>query len=255
MWRWIVVLLLAANALYFAFGRGWLAPLGLAPAVQRDPARLTQQVRPQLLRVLPPSTLGPPAPAAPAAPAASAAIPATSGDAASDATPAVALACLETDPLSDDALPAAESLLAGALPARGWVRVAQELPPQYAVVIGPLAGREALQRKTEELARLRVAAEPIKLAVDGANSNHVALGRYEQDSAAQAALQSFTQRGVRTARVAMLRAAQPGARLRLDNLAPDPAQALRGLVSPALGASQRLRPCGALPPQPNLAAR
>jgi hypothetical protein len=252
MWRWIVVLLLAANALYFAFGRGWLAPLGLAPVVQRDPARLTQQVRPQLLRVLPPSAVGPPVPAAPPA---SAAAPATSGNGASDATPAVALACLETDPLSDDALGAAESLLATALPTRGWVRVAQESPPQYAVVIGPLAGRDALQKKVDELARLRVAAEPIKLAVDGANSNHVALGRYEQDSAAQAALQSVALRGVRTARVALLRAAQPGARLRLDNLAPDPAQALRGLVSPSLGASQRLRPCAALPAPPNLAAR
>jgi hypothetical protein len=249
MWRWIVVLLLAANALYFAFGRGWLAPLGLAPVMQRDPARLTQQVRPQQLRVLPPSAVGPPAPPAPAA---SATAPGTSGDPASDATPAVALACLETDPLGDDALLAAESLLAGALPTRAWVRVAQELPPQYAVVIGPLAGREALQRKAEELARLRVAAEPIKLAVDGANSSHVALGRYDQDGAAQAALASLTLRGVRTARVALLRAAQPVTKLRLDNLAPDPAQALRGLVSPALGASQRLRPCGALP---TLAAR
>lgn len=252
MWRWIVVLLLLANALYFGFGRGWLAPLGLAPLEQRDPARLGQQVRPTLLRVLPPSAVGP-TPALPAAPAASTAAPQSSGDAASSAASAPLLACLETDPLADEALPVAESLLAGALPARGWVRVAQETAPQYAVVIGPLAGRDALQKKLEELARLRVPAEPIKLAVDGANSNHVALGRYEQDGAAQAALQAFSQRGVRTARVALLRAAQSGARLRLDNLAPEPAQALRALASPALGASRRLQPCGAA--APTLAAR
>jgi hypothetical protein len=245
MWRWIVVLLLLANALYFAFGRGWLAPLGLAPVEQRDPNRLAQQVRPQLLRVLPPSAVGP---AQPAAPPASTAAPTLGGDAPSDGAPALALACLETEALGVDAMAAAESLLAGVLPARGWVRVAQDTaPPLYAVVIGPIAGRDGLQRKTDELARLRVPVEPIKLAVDGANSNHVALGRYDNDAAAQAALQAFTQRGVRTARVALLRPAQPGARLRLDNLAPESAQALGALASPALGASQRLRPCGALP--------
>jgi hypothetical protein len=251
MWRWIVLLLLAANALYWAWGQRWLAPLGLAPLQQRDPARLGQQLRPELLRVLPPSALGPaPAPAL-APPAASQPASAVSGEDAAS-SPAPALACLESEPIAEEALAAAEQALAAALPGRGWVRVAQASPPQYAVVIGPLAGRDALQRKGEELARLRVAFEPIKLAVDGANSNHVALGRFEQETAAQTALQAFVQRGVRTARVALLRPPQPAARLRLDNLTPEPAQSLRALVSPALGASQRLRPCA---PPATLAAR
>jgi hypothetical protein len=243
VWRSIVVLLLVANALTFAYLQGWFAPVGLAPAVQREPARLGQQVRPEWLRVLPPSAAGPALPAAPA----SSAAPTSSGEAGPVAAPAVVLACLETELLADDAIAAAEPLLAGVLPARGWVRVAQELPPQYAVVIGPLAGRDALQKKIEELGRLRVTADPIKLAVDGANSSHVTLGRYEQEGAAQGALQSFTQRGVRTARVSLLRPSQPGARLRLDNLPPEAAESLRALASPALGATQRLRPCAALP--------
>ena len=244
MWRSIVVLLLVANALTFAYLHGGFAALGLAPAVQREPARLGQQVRPEWLRVLPPSAAGP---VLPVAPAASSVTPSSSGEAGPVAAPAVVLACLETELLADDAVAAAEPLLAGVLPARGWVRVSQELPPQYAVVIGPLAGRDALQKKIEELGRLRVTAEPIKLAVDGANSSHVTLGRYDQEGAAQAALQSFTQRGVRTARVSLLRPPQPGARLRLDNLPPEAAEALRALTSPVLGATQRLRPCAALP--------
>jgi hypothetical protein len=173
-------------------------------------------------------------------------MPTANGEGAS-APAAVALACLETELLADDAITGAETLLAGALPARGWIRVAQDLPPQYAVVIGPLAGREALQKKVEELARLRVVAEPIKLAVDGANSSHLALGRFDQEDASQAALQSLSQRGVRTARVALLRPAQPAARLRLENLAPETAQVLRAIASPALGPSRQLRACSSAP--------
>jgi hypothetical protein len=52
--RALVVLLLLANLLYFAWSRGGLALFGTVPAQlsQGEPERLTQQVRPQLLKIL-----------------------------------------------------------------------------------------------------------------------------------------------------------------------------------------------------------
>ncbi|VTU39022.1 hypothetical protein H6CHR_05368 [Variovorax sp. PBL-H6] len=51
--RALVVLLLMANLLYFAWARGGLAMFGIVPArlSQSEPERLAQQIRPQLLQI------------------------------------------------------------------------------------------------------------------------------------------------------------------------------------------------------------
>ena len=51
--RAIVVLLLLANLLYFAWTRGALAMFGTVPArlSQSEPERLAQQIRPQLRQI------------------------------------------------------------------------------------------------------------------------------------------------------------------------------------------------------------
>ncbi len=54
MLRLLVLLLLLGNAGYFAWSRGTLAPYGFAPAVQSEPQRLAQQLRPEALRILTP---------------------------------------------------------------------------------------------------------------------------------------------------------------------------------------------------------
>ena len=50
----LVLLLLLGNAGYFAWSHGTFAPYGFAPAVQSEPQRLAQQVRPDALRILTP---------------------------------------------------------------------------------------------------------------------------------------------------------------------------------------------------------
>jgi hypothetical protein len=52
MLRLIVLLLLLANAAYFAWSQGALAAWGLAPAQQSEPHRLEQQIKPQAVRIL-----------------------------------------------------------------------------------------------------------------------------------------------------------------------------------------------------------
>jgi hypothetical protein len=222
MLRWLALALLLANLLYWAWGRGWLAPLGFMPVAQRDDSRWSQQVRPDLVRVLPPSQAPAPAPAASA--------------------PPPSLACLESEALPGAQLEAAEQALAALLPERGWIRVSRETPAQYGVVIGPLA-RDALAKKVEELARLRVGAEEARLPGDeGAG---LVLGRLDSQAAAQSALDALAQRGVRTARVLRLREAQTEQRLRIENLPPDKAEALRALKAAALGAGGLVACAGA----------
>ena len=126
MLRWFVLALLLANVMFWAWGHGWLAPLGLTPTTERDPARLQQQVRPDSVRVVAPT-------------AAAAAVVATS--------PVVAapVYCLESGPIAATEIDAAEQALAVLLPERGWIRASRDVSAQYVVVIGPLAGRAALQ--------------------------------------------------------------------------------------------------------------
>lgn len=246
MLRWLAFALLLANALFWAWSQGWLSPLfGPAPGAPREPWRLQQQLRPESVRVLPPGA-APPAPSASAASAASAAAGGAAGTAGPEGTASAAavLACFESAPLTPTALDAAEQALAAVLPARGWIRASRETPPQHAVVLGPLA-RDALQKKRDELTRLKVGFEELRLPADAGAG--LALGRYESPSAAQAALEGFGQRGVRTARVVALREAGNETRLRIENATPAQGEALRALKVPALGA-QGLLPCGAPAP-------
>jgi hypothetical protein len=236
MLRWLVLALFLANALYFAWSQGWLGRGG-GPAAAREPWRVQQQVRPDIVRVLPPDTVVPAPPVSPALPASAAASAAHGAASAPDAT----LACFESAPLAPAGLDAAEQALAAVLPARGWIRASRDLPSPHAVVIGPLA-RDALPKKRDELTRLRIGFEEMRLPNN--EGGGFSLGRYESAAAAQAALEAFAQRGVRTARVLALREPVSETRLRIENATPAQAEALRALRSPALGA-QGLAPCAA----------
>ncbi|MCX8518278.1 MAG: hypothetical protein ORN29_09525 [Rhodoferax sp.] len=52
MLRWLVLLLLLANGAYFAWGQGYLKPVGLGPASQSEPQRLAQQIHPEAIQRL-----------------------------------------------------------------------------------------------------------------------------------------------------------------------------------------------------------
>jgi hypothetical protein len=222
MLRWIVVLLVLANLAFWSWREGWLAgPFGLGPAVQREPQRLAQQVQPESVRVLPPSDASAAlTQAAAAAAAASQAAP----------TPPANLVCLEAGPYAAVTLDAVEQVLAGVLPARGWVRASREVGASYVVFIGPMASAESVQKKVVELRGLKLDVEELKLP--GAREAGLALGRYDTRAAANAALDGFAKRGVRTARVVVAREAGTEWRLRIDNVAPAVAEQLRALKLP-----------------------
>lgn len=54
MLRTLVWLLLLLNVLYGSWAQGWLLPYGFGPAQQREPHRLTQQIRPESITLLSP---------------------------------------------------------------------------------------------------------------------------------------------------------------------------------------------------------
>ena len=52
MLRLFVLVLLLANAGYYAWSQNLLAPWGFAPAQQSEPHRVEQQLRPQAIRLV-----------------------------------------------------------------------------------------------------------------------------------------------------------------------------------------------------------
>lgn len=248
--RWFVAAALLANIGYAAWRWGALGVVGLAPATERDPGRLEQQVRPAALRVLSPqaaaaalaasasaATVGPPLPVAlpapAAAPASAAESPASAPTAASG--PLGPLACLEVGPLDNSAaVDSAERALAAVLFDRPWVRELRPAGAQYVVFVGPILSRDAARQRRDELVKLKMSFEAVELP--GGKEGGYSLGRHDSEAAARSALDAFRERGLRNARVAQVReSGSPRTWLRMDNLRGAAADAVRALPAAQLG--------------------
>jgi hypothetical protein len=269
MLRLLVVLLLLANAGFFAWTQGWLAPvLSQAPASGRDPQRLAQQVHPERLILNAPAaadmasqgtpggvtdTAQNPAQAtngaASGAPsgaesgaAASAPQPSTSQAAANLAASTVlAGACLEAGPFTTEEQQQWQPVLARALPAGSLSTQTVAVPGLWLVYMGPYPDADTLARKQAELRRIRsLSFEEVRSPAN--LSMGLSLGRFNVEAQAQASLESLKLRGVRTARVVTLRP-------------PMDLTVLRIPVASALPAATRQRLAGiALPPGKGLVA-
>jgi hypothetical protein len=234
MLRAVVLLLLVANLAFFAWAKGWLAPLAAAPRQgEREPERLNSQVRPDAVLVLSPAA---------ANAATSAATAATAAAAASEPAPALAVAsstaaatpaattgqCLEAGPFAPTEATAATAALAQVgLPAGSWSRV-DGAPPVapwmvYAGRFADAAARRARQQGWEK-AGLKTQAidSPPEL------SPGLSLARHSSRESAEAALAGLSADVRQVARIVNLPAA---AYLRAP--AADAALAARLLALPA----------------------
>ena len=170
MLRAVVVALLVANLVFFAWARGWLAP-GLPAPRQSDhePQRLAAQHRPELVSVLAP----------------------TAASAAVSAARAAAAVCLEAGPFaSTDAagnqVGAAEAVLVQAqLPAGTWLREAAPPPPLWVVFAGRWPDAPARGARVEELRKRGLEFELIDGPADLAPG--LVLSRHPDRAAADAA--------------------------------------------------------------------
>jgi hypothetical protein len=208
MLRLIVVLLLMANAAFYAWHRGWLdAVLGTTTQGQQDPQRRSQQVNPERLIVVGAQALDPDSafPAS-AADAARPVAPSTTAEAssqapaASSAPPQIDARCLEAGPFTVDESRQATAQMARVLPKGAWTTQAVAVPGLWLIYMGPYPDAETLERKQAELRRIKPLSfeevrSPSSLAMG------FSLGRYGNENLANAALESMRLRGVRTARV------------------------------------------------------
>ena len=220
MLRLLLMLLLLANAGFYAWTQDWLAPLLPALAEQREPERLAAQVRPELISVL-------------SAKAASAAVAA----AVNEPDP---LICLEAGPFSEAAVVAAKSALAGnSVPDGAVLREPRWQTFTWGVVMGRFADRETLRSKADELKKLGIRYDELTLPpslVPG-----LRLGNFSDRYGAETALNSLTRKGVRSARVVPLPTGTAQWWLRVARADAEMQTRLKSLPPERLGSG--FRPC------------
>jgi len=214
MLRGLVLVLLVANLLFFAWARGALDQVvGVRADGDREPARLGLQVDPEVIRILSPQPFVPPSP--PQAPQALSVVPAPVASGASSAVAVSADAtCLEAGPFLSTQVGTAEAALQAVLPTNRWTSLRTEQPAVWVVYMGRYTDREARLKKIEELRRLDVAAEELRGVPELGDG--LSLGRHADRASAEKALAELNQRGVRTARVVQLSPPTIGYMLRVD---------------------------------------
>jgi len=244
MLRLAVVLLLLANAGYYAWSHGLLRSWGMAPAESGEPQRLAQQIAPEQLRLLPPEPSALQAAHTGAAPAggsttAAATPPASAPDAAPSQPappPAEPGACLEAgilDARQADAVRAA----AAHLPQGSWSLEPTPIAGRWMVYMGKFPDQEAMARKRQELREMKIDTDRPGAGFEPG----IALGRFSTEEAAQRGLSDLARKGVRTARVVQERSDAKGFMLRLPAVTAAQRPGLKPLQS-ALG-GKPLRPC------------
>jgi hypothetical protein len=201
--RLLVLVLLLANAAFYAWTQGLLdGVVGVRAQGDREPERLSRQVRPENVQIL-------------------SARAAASMAAANNAT------CLETGPYAPDQIDGAVSAL-GALPSDSWRNVRTDVPGVWLVYMGKYPNRDAMLKKADELKRLRIPYEEVHATPELEGGISLG-GRFQNQSTADQALADFTQRGVRTARVVLLSAPTAEYTLRIEKATPAIQAKLSGL--------------------------
>ncbi len=223
MLRALALLLVLANALFFAWTQGWL---GEPPRqAEREPERLAAQMNADSVRLLPPV-------------AASAAV-----QAAQRAVQA-GLQCLEAGPLAESDLPAAESALRAAqLPDDSWARLDSAGAAAWLVYAGRYPDPTLRSAREEDLRRQRVPFELINTPADLAPG--FVLSRHASRGEAQAWLDSRAPASLRGVRLVQLPGVSAGTRLRVARADVELAERLKALPPEPLAGG--FRPCGARP--------
>jgi hypothetical protein len=216
MLRLSILLLLLANATYFAWSQGLLASWGFAPVQQSEPQRMEQQVRPQALRIL-------------------------GSDEAKRLETAAALAksqeCLQAG-VFEDAQVASLKRVIEAWPPGSWSLEPAIDPARWIVYMGKYTNADIVSRKKAELRQLGVSFEALG---NSALEPGLSLGGFPTQEQANLQMEALAQRGVHTAKVVQERAELRGQLLKLPTV-DDGLRARLDDLKPVLG-GKSLRPC------------
>ena len=251
MLRLAVIVLLLANAGYYAWSQGLLRPLGYAPQEQSEPQRMNQQIRPETLQILkanpsmtssaapPGSTSTPtptPTPTSPSQATAANDFP-TPPTTPAASPPADSAECLQAGVFDDRQAEALRTAAAG-LPAGSWTLEPTPIPGRWMVYMGRFDDIETLDRKRAELRARKVDHD----RAGGTLEYGLSLGRCATKEAAERELATLSNKGVRTARVVPERPDATGFTLRLPAVTEALRPQLDALRSAMAG--KTLRGCG-----------
>ena len=198
MLRLIVLALVLANAGYYAYSQGLLAAYGFAPATQSEPQRLTQQIKPEMLRILNPQE-------------------AIQFDSATPPTQVIASAteCLQVGMFNEEQTMVLREKLVSTLPQNSWVIESALVPARWLVYMGKYSSDEAVVKKKSELRGRGVSFEALNnISLEPGLS----LGSFKTQPEAEAELNRIAKKGVKTAKVMQERAELRGHRLRLPTV-------------------------------------
>ena len=217
MLRFFILLLLLANAAFYAWSHGLLLAWGVGPTQQSEPQRVRQQVQPEAVKVLSAGEL-------------------------KQAETIAAQAPRPPECLQSAALDAAQvaplRTVLDSWPAGSWSLDPVSEPARWIIYMGKYPGVEQMAHKRAELRQLGISFEaPANPDLEPGLS----LGAYPTEGAAAAQLQALADKGVHTARVVQERPEQKGVQLKLpavdDTLRPRLDELKFAL------ASKPLRPC------------
>lgn len=237
MLRLAVIVLLLANAGYYAWSQGLLKDWGFAPEEQAEPQRMNQQIRPETLQILRvnPSRNAPPT-SSQAAPAGAAAASSSASSSPSSPSAPDAGECLQAGVFDERQAEALRATLAP-LPQGSWQLDPTPIPGRWMVYMGRFDDLETMDRKRAELRARKVDHD----RAGGTLEYGLSLGRFSSKEAAERELTNLANKGVRTARVLQERPDATGFTLRL----PAVTDALRPQLEPlrTAMAGKTLRAC------------
>lgn len=213
MLRLLILFLLLANAVYFAWAQGQLQPLGLAPAQQTEPHRVAQQIKPGAVRVL------------------------SAEEVRKLETASRPAECLQAGPIEETAVEPLRHALAN-WPSGSWSLEPLNEPGRWIVYMGKYPSPENVAKKKSELRQIGVTFEPV---ANPELEPGLSLGGYATQAEANQLLERLGVRGVHTARVVQERPEVTGHKLTLPAVNDD----LRGRLDElrASLAGKTLRPC------------
>ena len=192
MLRLLVLLLVLLNGIYYAWSNNLLRPYGFAPAQQSEPFRLTQQVRPELVRVLPPDE-------------------ARRSEVAAQTT-VKAADCLQAGLFDEAQTNTLRKSAQSVLPAGSWLLDQAAEPARWIVYMGKYPDAQTLAKKRAELAALNLRFEPV---TNPALDFGLSLGGFETEARANDALVALGKQGVHTAHVVQERPELSGTLFRI----------------------------------------